>query len=109
MGGQTMIIRDHLYKIADQLALNATIEDVIDRLLLFKFETGRQQADAGKIIPHQEVEQICMSSVHETEERRRQPTEKGWNVFRTLGNDAATGCLKNASEHHDRYLYGKEK
>jgi len=27
-----MVIRDYLYKIADELALNASIEDVIDRL-----------------------------------------------------------------------------
>lgn len=53
-----MVIREYLYKIADQLALNASVEDVIDRLvLLSKVETGLQQADAGKIIPHLEVEQ----------------------------------------------------
>ncbi|MEZ4525122.1 MAG: hypothetical protein R2941_04300 [Desulfobacterales bacterium] len=58
MEGQTMVIREYLYKIADQLALNASVEDVIDRLvLLSKVETGLQQADAGKIIPHLEVEQ----------------------------------------------------
>jgi predicted transcriptional regulator len=53
-----MIIREQLYKIADQLALNASIEDVIDRLLLlYKVETGLKQADEGKVIPHSEVEQ----------------------------------------------------
>ncbi|GEM_PF-3926716 len=34
-------------------------------------------------------------------------SEKGWNVFSTLGDDAGEGCLKDASECHDRYLYGK--
>ncbi len=53
-----MIIRDYLYKIADELAINASIEDVIDRLLLLsKVETGLRQADEGKVIPHNEIEQ----------------------------------------------------
>jgi len=58
MGNQTMIIREQLYKIADQLSLNASIEDVIDRLLLlYKVEAGLKQADGGKVIPHNELEQ----------------------------------------------------
>ncbi len=53
-----MVIRDYLYKIADELALNASIEDVIDRLLLLcKVETGLRQADEGRVIPHGEIEQ----------------------------------------------------
>jgi len=53
-----MIIKEQLYKIADQLALNASVEDVIDRLvLLSKVEEGVRQADEGKVIPHDEVEQ----------------------------------------------------
>jgi hypothetical protein len=36
-----------------------------------------------------------------------QPSEKGWDIFRKLGNDAPVGKLDNASEDHDRYLYGK--
>ncbi len=52
-----MIIREQLYKIADQLALNASIEDAIDRLLLlYKVEVGLRQADEGKVILHSEVE-----------------------------------------------------
>ena len=35
--------------------------------------------------------------------------EMGWSVFRSLGKNAKTGKLKNASVEHDRYLYGKEK
>ncbi len=38
----------------------------------------------------------------------RRTSEKGWNVFRTLGDDAEEGCLRDASEHHDIYLYGKK-
>ena len=53
-----MIIREELYKIADQLSFNASIEDVIDRLLLLsKVEAGLRQADEGKVISHNEVEQ----------------------------------------------------
>jgi hypothetical protein len=35
------------------------------------------------------------------------PSEKGWDTFRTLGDNAVVGCLKNAAQNHDRYLYGK--
>lgn len=35
------------------------------------------------------------------------PSEKGWDTFRTLGDNAMVGCLKNAAQNHDRYLYGK--
>ena len=35
------------------------------------------------------------------------PSEKGWDTFQTLGDNAVVGCLKNAAQNHDRYLYGK--
>lgn len=35
------------------------------------------------------------------------PSEKGWQVFKSLGNHAVSGRLENAAEEHDRYLYGK--
>lgn len=53
--------------------------------------------------------EISIRTAHETNEQPIQPSEEGWNIFRTLGDDAVTGCLKNASEHHDLYLYGKQK
>jgi hypothetical protein len=34
-------------------------------------------------------------------------SEKGWAVFISLEDDAGEGCLKDASEYHDQYLYGK--
>ena len=36
------------------------------------------------------------------------PTEKGWDIFQTFGNNAVVGCLKNAAQDHDLYLYGKQ-
>jgi hypothetical protein len=36
-----------------------------------------------------------------------EPTEKGRSIFQTLGDNAADGCMKNAAQNHDRYLYGK--
>ena len=36
------------------------------------------------------------------------PSGKGWNTLKTLGDDAVSGCLKNAAQNHDRYLYGKQ-
>jgi hypothetical protein len=35
------------------------------------------------------------------------PSERGWHTFQTLGNYAVDGCLKNAAQNHDSYLYGK--
>ena len=35
------------------------------------------------------------------------PTKKGWDIFQVFGNNAVMGCLKNAAQNHDRYLYGK--
>ncbi|QTA87884.1 hypothetical protein [Desulfonema magnum] len=53
-----MVVREQLYKIADELTPNASIEDVIEKLLLlYKIEKGLNQADDGKVIPHNEVEQ----------------------------------------------------
>jgi hypothetical protein len=34
-------------------------------------------------------------------------SKKGWETFHTLGDNAVIGCLKNAGQNHDRYLYGK--
>ncbi|MBI5054891.1 MAG: hypothetical protein HZC38_16620 [Chloroflexi bacterium] len=34
-------------------------------------------------------------------------SEKGWKVFRALGNNPGKGKLPNAAVDHDRYLYGK--
>jgi hypothetical protein len=36
------------------------------------------------------------------------PSEKGWETFQSLGNNALLGCLENAAEDHDHYLYGKQ-
>ena len=38
-----------------------------------------------------------------------EPSQKGWNTFRSLGDNAVAGRLSNASENHDRYLYGKQQ
>ena len=34
-------------------------------------------------------------------------SERGWEVFRSLGKNASAGKLKNAGVEHDKYLYGK--
>ena len=34
-------------------------------------------------------------------------TALGWDVFRTLGDEATPGQLPGAAIDHDRYLYGK--
>lgn len=35
--------------------------------------------------------------------------EKGWEVFRRMGQNAVAGKLSDASRKHDEYLYGKSK
>lgn len=35
-------------------------------------------------------------------------TTLGWDIFGTLGDDAAPGQLPDAAVKHDRYLYGKQ-
>ena len=35
--------------------------------------------------------------------------EKGWEVFRRMGQNAVAGKLSDASRKHDEYLYGKIK
>jgi len=51
--------------------------------------------------------EISIRTARESYEQNMQPSEESWNIFRTLGDDAVKGGLKDASEHHDRYLYGK--
>lgn len=53
--------------------------------------------------------EIRIRTAHKIGEQETHPSEKGWNIFLTLEDEAVKGCLKNASEDHDRYLYGKEK
>ncbi len=53
-----MPAKEQLYKIADELIPTASVDDVMDKLfLLHKIETGTNQADEGRVIPHGEVEQ----------------------------------------------------
>jgi len=39
---------------------------------------------------------------------QQKSSETGWDVFRSLGQDAQSGRLPNAAKEHDRYLYGRE-
>lgn len=36
-----------------------------------------------------------------------QMPDRGWDAFRSLGNNAKAGALSDAAKDHDRYLYGK--
>jgi hypothetical protein len=50
--------------------------------------------------------EIRIHSPSETTEVAK-PSKKGWGTFQTLGDNAVIGCLKNAAQNHDLYLYGK--
>lgn len=43
------------------------------------------------------------------EESASKPSARGWEIFRSLGDDASAGNLTNAAEDHDNYLYGKSE
>ena len=36
-----------------------------------------------------------------------EPSERGWDIFRALGQEDQPGRLPNAAAEHDRYLYVK--
>lgn len=53
-----MLVKEQLHTIAEELPPDASIEDAIEKLiLLHKIEIGIKQADEGKVIPHNEVEE----------------------------------------------------
>lgn len=52
--------------------------------------------------------EILIRSADKAQNLGAASSENGWDVFRKLGDDAVEGCLENASENHDRYLYGKK-
>lgn len=52
---------------------------------------------------------ILIRSADERENLEAAPSESGWALFRKLGDNAGEGSLKDASENHDRYLYGKKE
>jgi len=50
-------IKERVRAVADQLPADATLEDAIERLVfLAKIDRGLAEADAGKLIDHDEVE-----------------------------------------------------
>ena len=51
--------------------------------------------------------EICIKPVIEKAEANK-VSSKGWDVLKTLGDNAPIGSLQNASRHHDQYLYGKK-
>lgn len=42
-----------------------------------------------------------------TKSESKSSSERGWEIFRSLGKNASVGKLKNAGVEHDKYLYGK--
>ena len=49
-------LKDLILRAVDELPPEATLEDAIERLIfLAKIEEGLAQADAGQLIPHEDV------------------------------------------------------
>lgn len=51
--------------------------------------------------------EIRIRAVSKTVEEIK-PSQKGMDFLKTLGDNAVVGCLENAAENHDCYLYGKQ-
>ena len=53
----TPTTKDRIRALADQLPAEATMEDAIEQLIfLAKIDRGLAEADAGKLVDHDEVE-----------------------------------------------------
>ncbi len=53
----TPTTKDRILEVANRLPSDATIEDAIERLVfLKKLDRGLAEADAGKLVDHDEVE-----------------------------------------------------
>ena len=62
MEGMSMLVKEQLHAIADELSAEASVEEAIEKLIvLHKVEIGLQQADEGRVIPHEEVEKRVLS------------------------------------------------
>jgi len=73
----------------------------IDKRLLHKAGLG------SRLQIEMRIGEIRIQAASETTEEIK-PSEKGWHTLQTLGENAVAGCLKNAAQNHDRYLYGKQ-
>ena len=52
-----MLVKEQLHHIADKLTTDAPGEEANERMIfLHKLKIGIQQADEGKVIPHNDVE-----------------------------------------------------
>jgi ribosomal protein L16/L10AE len=67
--------------------------------------SARLGARLRVVVQPGEIRILAMPTKVEREEAPK--SEKGWDVFRSLGRDAQPGQLSNAAAEHDRYLYGK--
>ena len=89
---------------AEKLKSLGMSRDVAVKQLGELIEEIRQNAISRGIV---ETSRALDEVVHEVTAERNE--QKGWEVFRRLGQDAIGGKLSDASTKHDKYLYGKEK
>ena len=80
-------------KIREELNLNPHC----NMRITITVETSRTLDEAVQLAPHLSTGQAERSE------------QKGWEVFRLLGQDAIGGKLSDASTKHDKYLYGKNR
>ncbi len=76
------------------------IGKIMDDGHIYLPETVRRQL---KLEPDSSVHVIL--SVKET---KSMSADQGWSIFKEMGKEDQSGCLQDASENHDRYLYEKQ-
>ncbi len=58
-----MTRKQQILNVIDRLPDNVSVEEVIEELFLWeKVRVGLEQADAGNLIPHEEIEREFLSS-----------------------------------------------
>ena len=50
----------------------------------------------------------CVHVILSVKETESLSTEQGWSVFKAMGKEGQAGCLQDAAENHDLYLYEKQ-
>lgn len=85
----------------EETVLDVTQGIWIDERWLHKAELG------SRVQVEMRTGEIRIRAASKTAEEIK-PSQKGWDFLKTLGDNAAVGCLENSAKNHDRYLYGKQ-
>ncbi len=81
----------------------------IPKALIQTLDEVVQQMNATRSqLVKEAIEQYLLKNQMTRETSIPPEEQKGWEVFRRLGQDAIGGQLPDASTKHDQYLYGNQ-